>query len=188
MYVNSIDELSEHMIAAYMVSFFNYVLEKKQIEKRQKQEEEIKSSGTQKQVNTGSTFTCLEKSSKSVVLSLLEFGYPNVAYASSMGCDIAYAMLPFVFQEKNKKDIEGTIVAVPNYHTLQFSNNVRNAVFIRLNSDWKFNNVINEADLFPELIIPINTIRKEGLASIAGSYSGKEYFEKAFANPVKIGK
>jgi len=70
MVINTLQEFEKHLLRAYQVSYSNYVLS-------------IKS-------NTPFPSNSCESSSKNVMLSLMELGYPNASCALSKGCNRGY--------------------------------------------------------------------------------------------------
>ncbi len=162
MIVNSIDELSEQMFKVYEISYYHYVLGKKNYPNFPQ--------------------LCCGESTKNVVLSLLDAGFPNAAYVIS-GIDHAYAVLPFVFE---KEKVKGTLIVDPTYDQLEFSNNMRNAVFIKLGENWEYKDPLTNKDLSPKVVCSIDSIKKSALYDIRGHHDGKNFFKKAFENPVKI--
>lgn len=161
MSLDSLEELSDQMIKSYQISYFHYALGKKNY--------------------TNFPYLCCGKSTKNVVLSMFKAGFPNAAYASSG--DHAYVILPFIFE---KKGITGTLIVDPTYNQLTLKDEEKNAVIIKLGDRWRYYNPSTQRNMFPEIVLSIDSIKKSQLIDISGYYNGREFFEKAFANPVKV--
>jgi len=169
MKVDSTDELLEHMLVGYEVAHFHYILGKKH--------------------NMRGMFPryCCGTSSRSVALSLMDFNYPNAAYAYSHRYDHGYVILPFVMANES---IKGSIVVDPTYDQLWNSDKGRNAVFVKLGSEWEYKTDWKKgANLFPDDISSMDIFREAG--SIVDWDEGyrdvRKYFARAFANPVYAG-
>ena len=171
MYLDSIEELSEHMVLGYQVAHFHYILGKG--------------------YNLRGSFPsmCCGLSSRNVMMSLIELGYPNAAYAYSQKCDHGYTILPFVF---GKKKSQGTIVIDPTSDQLWLDPHDRNAVFIKMGSSWEYRTDWKDGgNLFPNRICSIDIVREKPDKFIDRSYyhvGGKKYFRKAFSNQILIRK
>ncbi len=164
MAISSLEELSEVMTKVHEVSHYHYILGKKH--------------------NLKGSFPeyCCSRSSKNVVLSLYEIGFPNAAQVRSRS-DHAYVILPFVFAKEN---ITGSIIVDPTYDQLQFNSKIRNAVFVKMGNNWEYTEAITGRDLSPGIICAIDSIKKSQLESIEGYHDRAEFFRQAFNNPVKI--
>ncbi len=171
MSLESLDELASHMATGYQVSHFHYILGRKH--------------------NLKGSFPhfCCGLSSRNVMLSLIELGYPNATYAYSDVNDHGYVLLPFVFEKEN---INGSIVIDPTYDQLWNKPAERNAVFVKLGSVWEYKtDWANKGDLYPTKSCSIATLRKipKNLTRFRRYHRGGEsFFRKAFSNPVKLEK
>ncbi len=170
MNVDSIEELAGHMAAGYQVSHFHYILGKKY---------DLKGSFPN---------WCCGTSSRSVVLSLIEFGYPNATYAYSRRFDHGYVLLPFVLE---KEGVTGSIVIDPTYDQLWKRPHGRNAVFIKLGVMWSYRTDWKKGgDLFPDNLCSIDTMRltPDDISDLDYYHKyGIDFFEEAFANPLPVG-
>ncbi len=170
MEVRDLEELSRHMINAYIISHFNYILGRK--------------------VNLKGSFPefCCGISGISLMLSLIELGYPNATYVYSNKHDHAYTLLPFVFGMNGD---EGSIVIDPTSDQL-YSRRVRprNAVFIKMGSKWEYRtDWEGGADLFPDRFCSIDILRltpEDILRHEAYYQDPQEFFITAFSNPVSV--
>jgi len=169
MIVNSEEELATHLSTAYQVAHFHYILGKKH--------------------NLKGSFPdlCCGRSSRSLMLSLMDFGYPNATYAYSNRYDHGYTLLPFVLGDKK---ISGSILIDPTHDQLWDKTDIRNAVMLKLGPKWEYRNGwAHGADLFPDRICTIDIIRKiPNNISDDDLYhrDGEKSLNQAFANPVKV--
>ncbi len=173
MQIDSVEKLTEHMIVSYQIAYHHYILGKR--------------------YNIGGLFPrhCCGISSLNVMLSLMEFGYPNAACASSKKYDHGYTILPFVFSDEcTSEDTVGTVVIDPTSDQLWKNAQIRNAVFIKLGAEWDYRTDWKEGgNLFPDNICSIDTLKKDPKDVADTPYSqenGIRYFQMAFSNPVKI--
>ncbi len=170
MEVKNLDELSRHMLNAYVISHFHYILGKK---------ENLKGSFPE---------LCCGIWGISVALSLIEFGYPNATYVYSNKHDHAYSLLPFVL---GMEGLEGSIVIDPTSDQL-YNGRIRprNAVFIKMGDKWEYKtDWANGADLFPDRFCSMNILRmtpKDILRHQAYYRNSQEFFMTAFSNPVLV--
>ena len=172
MVVGSADDLSEHMAVAYQLSHFHYILGKKH--------------------NLKGSFpkNCCGMSARSLMLSLIELGYPNAAYAYSTRRDHGYTLLPFVLEGE---DIKGTIVVDPTSDQLWNGQaGKRNDVFIKLGDKWEYKTDWGlRGNLFPNTICSIDILRRnpENLGNENRYHAGgTDYLRKAFSNPLVLDK
>jgi len=173
MSLSSAEELFKHMSIGYQVAHFHYILGKKH--------------------NLKGSFPrmCCGLSSRNVMLSLMEFGYPNATYAYSNSGGHGCTILPFVIERGwTRRSIKGTIVIDPTSDQLWDKPGVRNAVFLKLGKKWEYRtDWRGGADLFPDEFCSIDVVREIPNDLEKKKYSrheAKDYFRKAFSNPVKI--
>ncbi len=171
--VDSVQDIQDLMTIGYQVAHFHYILGKKH--------------------NLKGKFPrgCCGVSSRNVILSLIEMGYPNAAYLYSNNTDDhGYVALPFVFKNK---DIQGSVIIDSTSDSLCLDKiNTRNDVFIKLGTKWEYTS--NGTNLFPIKICAIDTLKEISesihLVGILDDFysheNGEEYFKKAFANPLPI--
>lgn len=173
MSIDSTSELADHMSAAYQVAHFHYILGKRY---------DLKGSFPK---------WCCGRSGRSVMLSLLTLGYPNAAYAYSDLHDHGYTILPFVFSSKG---VCGALLIDPTFDQTQKSDEhpIRNPVFLKLSDRWEYRNGwANRHDLFPDKICAIDTLRINSSDITNLKYyhqNSAQYFDKAFANSIKLEK
>ncbi len=168
MALSSLKELSEHMLVGYQAAHFHYILGKTHNLKR------------------SFPYWCCGVSSVNVMLSLIELGYPNAAYAFAKGYDHGYVILPFTI----KKHIQGTVIIDPTYDQLG-DKNTRNAVIIKLGSTWEYKTKWKGgSNLFPNRIWSIDILKETPYPFNYDFHhqNGEQYLERAFSNPVKIPK
>lgn len=167
MSLSSLEELSEHMSAAYHVAHFNYIL------------------GTK--YYPGFPDLWCGASSGNVLLSLMEFGYPNAAYAFSKEHNHGYVILPFVFENQN---IKGAVIIDPTYDQLWQAPAARNAVFIKLGMKWQYRTEWeSNSNLFPSHLCSIDVLRKTGRVICEEKdrhKGGAIYLKRAFENPIAV--
>jgi len=166
----SIDELTAHMLLAYQVSHFHYILGKR---------EPLK--GT-------FPYQCCGPSARSVMMSLIHFGFPNAAYGYSDNNDHGYTILPFVMESRK---IQGVVVVDPTSDQLWKTEHPRNAVFIKLGVRWEYiTNWEEGADLYPDLVCSFDLLKSKPNMDISDSFEyhpdAEQYFLEAFSNPVTV--
>ncbi len=169
MALESIQELEECLGEGYQVAHFHYILGKKH---------NLKGKFPQ---------MCCGLSSRNLMLSLIELGYPNATYAYSNCYDHGYTVLPFVLK---KESISGTVLIDPTFDQLWKKPSARNAVFIKLGTKWEYiTDWANGGNLFPDNVCAIDTLRKspETIGWFRNYHkSGEKYFQQAFANPIVL--
>ncbi len=165
MLLSSEKELKEHMVKAYIVSNFHYVLGKA--------------------YNLKGSFPdrCCGMSGRSVMLSLMAHGYPNAAYAYS-GNDHGYVILPFVIEQSNAVSAPGVVFVDPTSD--QFSKNERNLVFA--NFGYNLNYSLNNISFAPSLVASIDIlIKTKGNIRDKANFhrDASDYLVRAYSNPVR---
>jgi len=168
MFVNSIEELTVHIEKAYQISYFHYVLGKK--------------------YNLRGSFPdfCCTKSSRNLLLSLFEAGYPNAALVDAVGRDHRYDILPFIMTKNAKDVISGTLIIDPTHDQMPFCSEIRNEIIIRLGSKWEYKDSKGGKNLYPRIVCSLDSIRQSLGKGMDNAYYSEEYFQKAFANPIKL--
>jgi hypothetical protein len=162
-------ELEEHMIIGYQTAHFHYILGRKH--------------------NLRGSFPrlCCGVSSLSIMMSLMTVGYPNAAYAYSKTCDHGYVILPFIIRNEN---ILGSILIDPTSNQLWKAENIRNAVMIKIGTEWEYRaDWQNGGNMFPDRICSIDIMRKAPEDISETAYYHKDarvYLTEAFNNPVMI--
>jgi hypothetical protein len=170
MLISSYDELLQHMAIGYQVAHFHYILGKKHY--------------------SGFPDGRCGMSAMNVALSLLNFGYSNVAFVYNNKLDHCYDLLPFVF--KNTK-IQGSILIDPTSDQLWKDESHRNSIIIKLGTTWEYKSEWAEGkNLFPDRIFSIDIMKsKPNACSDYGDFPAKarnceKYLKRAFENPVEV--
>jgi hypothetical protein len=172
MSVDSFEEVADHISVAYQVAFYHYALAKRY---------NVRAPG-------GGNFPtgCCGPSSRTVTLSLIEFGYPNAAVAVSSKYVHAYPVIPFIV---GPKGIQGSIIIDPTFDQMWDDTKMRNAVFVKWGSTWEYQTDWSDgANLFPDRICSQDIIRKNPFMDEMVKYhkGGKRFLEKAYANPIRL--
>ncbi len=116
------------------------------------------------------------------MLSLFDKGYPGVSFASADGMDHNYNIIPFVIENENLK---GSIVLDATYDQFPFGKNMRNAVFIRIGSDWEYKSPDGKS-MYPGFVCAIDNIKKTYGRDISGAHNARDFFTLAFSNQIRI--
>ena len=173
MILDDVHDLERHILIAYQVSYAHYVLGKKN------------------SIKDDFPSHCCGISSRSLMLSLLTFGYPNAAYAYNTVHDHGYVMLPFVIKHR----IKGVIVIDPTSDQLwNIDKKPRNIVFVMLGDKWSYvTNWANGADLFPDEVLHIGNLKSFLIGGDVElervekySSNGRKYLRKAFSNQIDL--
>lgn len=167
MVISNTEELWEHMLRAYQIAHFHYILGRKYLLK--------------------GTFphNCCGLSSNNVMLSLQQWGYTNTSRAST-AYDHGYDIMPFVLPEQK---LEGVIVIDPTYNQLWSKTDTRNAVFVKLGIPYQYTTEwAKGANLFPRLICSLDVVRKtpHELWNIDYYHTAGLYFQTVFSNPITL--
>jgi hypothetical protein len=182
MLLNNVEELEEHILKIYQVSYAHYILGKKEI--------------------PHSSFPkgYCGVSSKNIMLSLMEHGYPNAACANktmeSKKKQIhshSYTILPFIIKNNN---LAGTIIIDPTSDQLwkTIKEKPRNYLFVALGTKWKYKTEFcSGLNLFPTGIINLDSI-KNLMYNIEFAFifnknhykNTKQYLLSSFSNPIDI--
>lgn len=173
--IDSIEELAEHMLSAYVTSHFYYIYGKTR--------------------NIKGTFpqNCCGVSSRSVMLSMMYNGNPAATSVYSTK-DHFYGHIPFVMN-----DIEGTIIVEPTWDQMS-KEGIRNKVSVRLGSRWEHIAVWGGVrhDFFPDYVVNHEVLKKLQCTVFDDTFdfcsrtkekfygNTQGYLEMAYANPVKI--
>lgn len=131
------------------------------------------------------------ESSRSVLLSMMDFGYPNAAYAYNKDGDHGYVIMPFLIRYRNLK---GTVIIDPTYDQIwsnEKKKKARNAVFIKLGEEWDYvEDRRGGKNLYPQRVLSFDTLARnpELVNRSADNYPvcNKSYFKDAFSNPLEL--
>ena len=163
MRVGSEGELMEHVRAVHELSYNHYVF------------------GKEKDIDGSFPNWCCGDSSRNLLLTLMERGYPNASHFYNARRDHAYNGLPFVFGDSEEK---GFIILDPTSDQL-FNNKKhapRNNVFVVPGARWKYETDWGKGvDLFPSSgdrsrFANLHTLRKVSHSDIYESTDIKKYF------------
>jgi hypothetical protein len=169
MIIDSIEDLTHHMSAAYQVAHFHYILGKKH--------------------NLHGCFPhwCCGRSSRSLALSLIDFGYPNATYAYSNRYDHGYTILPFIL---GNDEVSGSVLIDPTYDQMWDNPTSRNAVILKLGPRWEYKtDWAHGANLFPDRLCTIDIFRKiphDITDDDSYHQGGERCLNEAFANPIDL--
>ncbi|MEA3342631.1 MAG: hypothetical protein U9Q92_00555 [archaeon] len=187
MIVNSVKELYSHVLTAYKASHAHSILAKNRTIKF--------------------PYGYCGISSRNVMFSLMELGYPNAVYAYNRTWDHGYVLMPFIMEYG---DLKGTILTDPTSDQLykNLKKKPRNVVPVlffdsdnykyKYITEWlKRDNYAEKCDggnnLFPNSVMDISTLRyilehniEFGESRIYNYQDGEKYLKDAFSNPINI--
>lgn len=173
MLIDSEEELLEHVMTIYELSYNHYVWAKEN--------------------NLEGQFPnyCCGSSSRNLFLTLLEKGYPNSSFLYNSRYDHAYVALPFVFGKDNEN---GFIVIDPTSDQLfnDKTNVPRNNLFVVFGTKWVYEtNWENESNLYPSsddnsTFANLYTLRNNLGSHISEQEGIDEYFSEIFKNFVNV--
>lgn len=173
--ISDIQGLYRMMSEAYQVAHHTYIL------------------GRKTNMKGTFPFNCCGPSSRAIMLSLLDFGYPNAAYAYSDTFDHGYVVLPFVLGSGDDA-FRGSVVVDPTFDQLWDTSRTRNAVFIKEGQRWRYKTQFKGcADLFPTKVRSLGNVKIHPSChpldfSRGYHHGGESYFEAAFDNRVRLKK
>ncbi len=182
MAVNTVEELEQHMLNAYQISYAHYAVAYKDGMTNMDSYENI----------TYFPRLCCDISGINLMLSLMAFGYPNASYVSSDYGNHCYTIMPFKYKEE-----KGIILIDPTSDQLwsNIEKRPRNMVSVYLLNDkntWEYKtDWSNGADLFPSGAMHIGALKKhhskKRFLQDDSCYDRIEpTLEKAFANPINL--
>jgi hypothetical protein len=166
-------ELNQHLEKIYRLLYAHYLYGKK--------------------INFKGTFPekCCGRSSRNILLDLMEKGYPNATFFYNESKDHAYTGLPFIFGENQEP---GFIIADPTSD--QSFNDKRSAprnnIFIASGNKWIYQPGGEKGlNLFPNrkdksVFSNLETLRIAPNKSIKQSSRIKKYFAEVFKHPVQV--
>lgn len=161
MKVKDINELEEHILKVYQISYAHYVL------------------GKTRNIRGRFPDYCCGPSSENIFFTLLSYGYPNAVSFADSENDHAYNGLPFAVGEK-----KGFIIIDPTSDQMwDLDESPRNLVFLCDGKKWEYSTDWKDgANLFPDKCLHIGNLRRY----FPDYGPTKSFFEKVFKNVVDV--